>query len=103
MRGVFGTVLGGVAMAAMLTSGVRADAAGGDWEMGTPIVTYWAGPMPMTDEVAEQMKKLAPADTMGRMKDELGDAASEGRNIEDGLQKQLVFVAKVLKAMKDAS
>ena len=57
----------------------------------------------IVDEIAEQMKKLAPADTMGRMKDELGDAASEGRNIEDGLQKQLVFVAKVLKAMKDAS
>ena len=25
------------------------------WQMGTPIVTYWAGPMPMTDAVAKQM------------------------------------------------
>lgn len=26
------------------------------WQMGTPIVSYWAGPMPMTDAVAKQMK-----------------------------------------------
>ena len=42
-----------------LTSAVRADtpagAAGERWQMGTPIVTYWAGPMPMTDAVAKQM------------------------------------------------
>ena len=25
------------------------------WQMGAPIVTYWAGPMPMTDAVAKQM------------------------------------------------
>jgi len=25
------------------------------WQMGTPIVTYWAGPMPMADAVAKQM------------------------------------------------
>ncbi len=25
------------------------------WKMGDPIVTYWAGPMPMTDAVAAQM------------------------------------------------
>ena len=25
------------------------------WQIGEPIVTYWAGP-PMTDAVAEQMK-----------------------------------------------
>lgn len=57
----------------------------------------------IVDEVAEQMKKLNPVDTMGRMKDELGDAAAEGRDIEDGLQKQIVFIAKILKAMKDAN
>ncbi len=27
----------------------------GGWRMGAPIVSYWAGPMPMTDAVAEQM------------------------------------------------
>jgi hypothetical protein len=27
----------------------------GQWRMGAPIVTYWAGPMPMTDAIAKQM------------------------------------------------
>ena len=27
------------------------------WQMGPPIVTYWAGPMPMTDAVAKQMSE----------------------------------------------
>ena len=31
------------------------DAAAKRWQMGAPIVTYWAGPMPMTDAVAKQM------------------------------------------------
>ena len=42
-----------------LTSASRADGpadtAVGRWNMGTPIVSYWAGPMPMTDAVAKQM------------------------------------------------
>ena len=28
---------------------------GAKWKMGSPIVSYWAGPMPMTDAVALQM------------------------------------------------
>ena len=39
---------------ACLLSVVPAEAAEG-WRMGEPIVTYWAGPMPMTDAVAKQM------------------------------------------------
>ncbi len=39
---------------ACLASAVSAEAAAG-WKMGAPIVTYWAGPMPMTDAVAKQM------------------------------------------------
>ena len=36
-------------------AGPAADAPGKHWRMGTPIVSYWAGPMPMTDAVAKQM------------------------------------------------
>jgi hypothetical protein len=41
----------------------------------------------IVDEMAEAMKKLKPIDTMGGMKQELPDAAAEGRNLEDGLKK----------------
>lgn len=41
----------------------------------------------IVDELAESMKKLQPMDTMGRMRDELGEAASEGRDLEAGLEK----------------
>ena len=35
----------------LITLAVSCVAAAGDagWELGSPIVTYWAGPMPMTD------------------------------------------------------
>jgi hypothetical protein len=39
------------------------------------------------DEMAEAMKKLQPMDTMGRMRDELPEAASEGRDLEEGVKK----------------
>jgi len=43
----------------MLTPGVvasrKAFAPAKPWTLGKPIVTYWAGPMPMTDAVAKQM------------------------------------------------
>ncbi|MBT3376020.1 MAG: hypothetical protein HN742_17370 [Lentisphaerae bacterium] len=43
-------------MACLMGSvGTAAEEATGPWRMGAPIVTYWAGPMPMTDAVAEQM------------------------------------------------
>jgi hypothetical protein len=41
----------------------------------------------IVEEMAEAMKALQPADTMGRMRDELPEAAAEGRDLEDGLQK----------------
>ena len=48
-----------MAVSLCLTSAVHAeapaDATARRWQMGKPIVTYWAGPMPMTDAVAKQM------------------------------------------------
>lgn len=41
----------------------------------------------IVEEMAEAMEALKPADTMGRMRDELPEAAAEGRDLEDGLQK----------------
>ena len=41
----------------------------------------------IVEEMAEAMEALAPVDTMGRMKDELPQAAAEGRDINDGLEK----------------
>lgn len=49
----------------------------GDFELKTVV-----------DELAEMMAKLQPMDTMGRMRDEMPQAASEGRALEDGLQKE---------------
>ena len=40
----------------------------------------------LIDEMAEQLEKLRPADTMGRMKDSLPQAAAEGRDTGEGLQ-----------------
>src|SRR5512143_3069422 len=39
---------------AACASGFAADKAASSWEVGTPIVTYWAGPA-MTDATAQQM------------------------------------------------
>lgn len=56
----------------------------------------------IVDEIAEQMEKLKPVDTMGRMRDELGDAATEGRDLDDGLQKVAKRVGELLiKQWKD--
>ena len=48
-----------VALSACLPSAGQTRPANDDgpapWRMGKPIVTYWAGPMPMTDAVAKQM------------------------------------------------
>lgn len=41
-------------LVAVAAFGLRAEAAAASWSVGTPIVTYWAGP-PLTDAVAEQM------------------------------------------------
>lgn len=48
------------------------------WELQTVV-----------DEMAEALEKLKPADTMGRMRDDMAQAAQEGRDLEDGLQKRL--------------
>lgn len=40
----------------------------------------------LIDEMGEQLAKLRPADTIGRMKDSLPQAAAEGRDLGDGLQ-----------------
>jgi len=44
----------GIAFSACFVSSVSADPAQKRWQIGAPIVTYWAGP-PMTDAVAKQM------------------------------------------------
>ena len=44
-----------MALTLCLSSVVHAEASASRWQMGEPIVTYWAGPMPMTDAVAKQM------------------------------------------------
>jgi len=67
----------------------------------------------VTDEIAEEMKKLQPADTMGRMKEGLPEAAGGGRDLEQGLKERggddkttkekVKMIAKVLKALDDAA
>ena len=41
------------------------------------------------DEMSEALQKMQPMDTMSRMRDEVGDAAAEGRELDAGLQKRL--------------
>jgi len=48
----------------------------------------------IVEEMSEAMEALQPADTMGRMKSELGEAASEGRNLKDGLKKSVEWSAE---------
>lgn len=50
----------------------------GDFELKTIV-----------DEMAEAMEKLQPLDTMSSMKEELPEAAAEGRNLKDGLKKEV--------------
>ena len=49
----------------------------------------------IVEEMAEALEALAPADTMGRMKEQLPEAAASGRDLEDG-------VKKIAKAQWDA-
>ena len=49
------SMVAGVCLTSVVRADAPADAAARRWQMGTPIVTYWAGPMPMTDAVAKQM------------------------------------------------
>lgn len=44
----------------------------------------------LTEEMAEAMELLKPADTMQRMKQQLPEAASEGRNLKSGVKKSHV-------------
>lgn len=44
----------GIAFSICLVSSVKAESSQKNWQIGKPIVTYWAGP-PMTDETAKQM------------------------------------------------
>jgi hypothetical protein len=48
----------------------------GDFELQTVIT-----------ELSEALEKMRPMDTVGRMKDDMGQAATEDRDIADGLQK----------------
>jgi hypothetical protein len=48
------TTIFGAAMLTCASSGTAAEPAAKPWTVGTPIVTYWAGPA-MTDAVAKQM------------------------------------------------
>lgn len=43
----------------------------------------------VVDEMAEALKKLNPMDTMGSMRQGLGEAAQEGRDLNAGLRKRL--------------
>lgn len=40
----------------------------------------------ITEEMADSMKLLQPADTMGKMKEELPEAAAEGRDLSQGVK-----------------
>lgn len=55
----------------------------------------------IVDEMAEAMKKLKPVDTMGRMKEELADAGTEGRDLEDGVKKGMSerIIARMVKQL----
>jgi hypothetical protein len=50
----------------------------------------------IVDEMAEAMEKLQPLDTMSGMKQELPEAAAEGRDLEEGLKKD-TWDSKVVK------
>lgn len=50
----------------------------------------------LTEEMAEAMKLLKPADTMQRMKQELPQAAAEGRKLESGVKKSVGLLAEAL-------
>lgn len=48
------------------------------------------------EEMAEAMEKLKPADTMGRMKQQLPQAAAEGRDLNSGVKKSTYDLAAAL-------
>jgi hypothetical protein len=50
----------------------------------------------MIEEMAEAMEKLKPADTMARMKPQLPEAAAEGRDLERGVKKSTLDLARAL-------
>jgi len=74
----------GVCLTSAARAGAPADAAVRRWQMGTPIVTYWAGPMPMTDAVAKQM-----ADGGWNLVWVTGRGAAEGVDVVDHFRSQL--------------
>lgn len=48
------------------------------------------------EEMAEAMEKLKPADTMGKMKQQLPQAAAEGRDLDKGVKKSTLTLAQAL-------
>ena len=71
----------GAAETTQFTSQVRGqDAAVRRWQMGTPVVTYWAGPMPMTDAVAKQMADVGVGQILPTSK--ATDGTKDGFDIE---------------------
>ena len=50
----------------------------------------------LTEEMAEAMELLKPVDTMGKMKQQLPEAASEGRNLKSGVKKSAQVWAEIL-------
>lgn len=50
----------------------------------------------LTEEMAEAMELLKPVDTMGKMKQQLPEAASEGRNLKAGVKKSTGLLADAL-------
>lgn len=50
----------------------------------------------LIEEMAEAMELLKPADTMGKMKQQLPQAAAEGRDLKAGVKKSTILLAEAL-------
>ncbi len=48
------------------------------------------------EEMSEAMEKLKPADTMGKMKQQMPEAAAEGRDLDKGVKKSTLQLAQAL-------
>lgn len=52
------------------------------------------------EEMAEAMEKLKPMDTMGKMKQQLPQAAKEGRDLDKGVKKALTLAEALIEATR---
>jgi len=79
-----------------------------DNTLGDPVLNGQLGLKPgdfkfktIVDEIAEQMQKLQPMDTMGRAREQLADQAADGRDLEDGVKKRQAasFIVNLVKSL----